>query len=196
VVERPDEATQGQSSSAEMESLKPADPDTRRLRQRLDLKGELILALLPTVTVLAVLGMVELVTQQRLLFASLASSAFLIYLDPQHGTNSVRTLVLSQMVAALTGWGTFVILGDGYISGGTAMVLTILIMIIADVVHPPAVSTAMAFALRSGDASNVALFGLAVVITATLVVMERIALWLIGRYERKLREAARGRSGR
>lgn len=29
-----------------------------------------------------------------------ALSAFLVYLDPQHGTNSVRTLVLSQMMAA------------------------------------------------------------------------------------------------
>jgi CBS-domain-containing membrane protein len=193
VVEKPEEPGQAKGASGEMESLKPADPSTRRLRQKLDLKGELILALLPTVTVLAVLGMVELVTQQRLLFASLASSAFLIYLDPQHGTNSVRTLILSQMVAALTGWGTFVVLGDGYLSGGTAMVLTILVMILADVVHPPAVSTAMAFALRSGDASNVALFGLAVVITATLVVMERVALWLIARSERKLREAARER---
>jgi CBS-domain-containing membrane protein len=123
--------------SGDMESLQPIEGANRRLRERLDLKGELVLALLPTVTVLAVLGLVELVTQQRLLFASLASSAFLIYLDPQHGTNSIRTLILAQMLAALVGWGSFVALGDGYLSGGAAMVATILLMILLDAVHPP-----------------------------------------------------------
>lgn len=47
------------------------------------IKGELRSALLPTVTVLAVLGLVETFSDQRLLFASLASSAFLIYLAQQ-----------------------------------------------------------------------------------------------------------------
>ncbi|MEC4818085.1 MAG: hypothetical protein SAK29_33165 [Scytonema sp. PMC 1069.18] len=50
------------------------------------------------------LAFVEVLSRQRLLFASLASSAFLIYLDPQHGSNTVRTLVLSQMMAASIGF--------------------------------------------------------------------------------------------
>jgi preprotein translocase subunit SecF len=50
----------------------------------------------------------------------------------------------------------------------------------------------MAFALRTGDVSNVLLFGLAVGITATLVVMEQIALWLIARNERKVERSASG----
>ena len=87
----------------ELESLKPVEGSNRSLRWRLGLKGELILALLPTLVVLSVFALVEAFTRQRLLFASLASSAFLIYLDPQHGTNSMRTLVLSQMLAALLG---------------------------------------------------------------------------------------------
>lgn len=49
------------------------------------------------------------------------------------------------------------------------MVAAILPMILADAVHPPAVSTALSFALRAGDESNVALFGVAVGITALLV---------------------------
>ncbi len=69
----------------ERSSIEPGDRTTRSLRQRLDLKGEFVLALLPTLTVLAVLGFVETVSHQRLLFTSLASSAFLIYLDPEHG---------------------------------------------------------------------------------------------------------------
>ena len=40
---------------------------------------------------------------------------------------------------------------------------------------------ARGLALRAGDASNILLFGLAVAVTAVLIVMERAALWLLGR---------------
>jgi hypothetical protein len=79
----------------ERTSLKPLKGADRTARKRLSLKGEFALALLPTLTILVVLALLEAISRQRLLFASLAASAFLIYLDPQHGTNSVRTLVLS-----------------------------------------------------------------------------------------------------
>ena len=42
---------------------------------------------------------------------------------------------------------------------------------------------AMAFALRAGDESNLVLFALAVGVTAVLVILERLALWVIGRYK-------------
>jgi CBS-domain-containing membrane protein len=166
----------------EMQSLKPVEGAARRARRRLSVRQEMILALLPTATILVVLGLVEALTRQRLLFASLASSAFLIYLDPEHGTNSVRTLILSQLLAAVAGWGTYVTLGPGYASAGSAMVATIALMIALDAVHPPAVATAMSFGLRAGDESNLVLFGLALAITATLVVVERAAVWLLARY--------------
>jgi len=163
-------------------SLKPVEVTKRSLRRRLNLQGEFILALMPTITVLGVFGLVEVFTQQHLLFASLASSAFLIYLDPQHGTNSVRTLVLSQMMAATIGLVTYLILGPSYLSGGSAMVATIVLMIVLDSVHPPAVATSLSFALRAGKENNLVLFGLAVGITAILVVIERLTLWLLTRY--------------
>ena len=166
----------------EKESLKPVEGAQRSLRKRLSLRGELMLAALPTATVLLVLLLVEVLSEQRLLFASLASSAFLIYLDPQHGMNTVRTLVVAQMGGALLGVATFLVLGPGYGGAAVAMVLTILLMILADAVHPPAVSTALSFALRAGDESNVLLFGLAVAITAVLVLLQRAALWILARY--------------
>ena len=46
----------------------------RPLRRRLTLKDEFILATFPTLVVLAVLGLAEAVSRQRVLFASLASS--------------------------------------------------------------------------------------------------------------------------
>ncbi len=153
-------------------------------RRNIGKGGELLLALLPTVTVLVVLALVEILSRQRLLFASLASSAFLIYLDPQHKTNRIRTLVLAQIGAASLGLLTYLALGAGYASAGTAMVATIVLMILFDLVHPPAVSTALSFALRAGDEKNFVIFGLAVAITAILVALQRAALWFVRRYER------------
>jgi CBS-domain-containing membrane protein len=169
----------------ERTSLKPIEGAARPLRERLDLKGELMLAALPTATVLGVLAFVEALTEQRLLFASLAASAFLIYLDPEHATNAVRTLVASHMMAAVIGMGTFLLFDAGYLSGGVAMVLVIFLMIVLDVVHPPAVATAMGFGLRAGDQSNLLLFALAVAVTAVLVLMQRAAIWWLARMRRR-----------
>ncbi len=168
----------------EKDSLKPIEGASRPGRSRLPLQGELLLALAPTLTVLIVFALVEVLSNQRLLFASLASSAFLIYLDPQHGTNSVRTLAFSQMIAAGLGFGAYLLLGPGYVSGGIAMVLTIVLMIVADVVHPPAVSTSLSFAFRAGDENNLVLFSLALSIIVLLVVLQRGLTWLIVRIQK------------
>lgn len=152
-------------------------------KRRLNLKDELVLATAPTLTVLGVLALVEVLSRQRLLFASLASSAFLIYLDPQHRTNTVRTLVIAQMMGAIIGLSTHLLLGSGYLSGGIAMVLTIVLMILLDAVHPPAVPTSLSFALRAGNENNLVLFALAVGMTAVLVVVERFALWLLSHHK-------------
>ncbi|RCJ40654.1 hypothetical protein A6770_37505 [Nostoc minutum NIES-26] len=165
----------------QLESIKPGNS---RKRQRLTLQGEFALASMPTLVILTVLALVEVLSRQRLLFASLASSAFLIYLDPQHGTNTVRTLVISQMLAATIGLLTYLALGPGYLSAGSAMILTIVLMILLDVVHPPAVATSLSFALKAGNENNLVLFGLAVGIIATLVLLERCALWLLTHYSR------------
>jgi CBS-domain-containing membrane protein len=152
-------------------------------RHRIGLKGELALALMPTAIVLLVLVLVETLSRQRLLFASLASSAFLIYLDPENAVNKVRTLVLSQVGSAALGLLAFMLLGPGYLSGGLAMVIAIVGMIAFDVMHPPAVSTALSFGLRASDESNLMLFALAVGITALLIGMQKSALWMLRRME-------------
>jgi CBS-domain-containing membrane protein len=170
--------------SEKRSSLKPLEGANRSLRRRLNLKGELLLALAPTVTVLGVLGLVEVLSQQRLLFASLSASAFLIYLDPQHGTNTIRTLVISQMLAASVGLVTHLIFGSAYLSAGSAMVIAIALMILLDAVHPPAVATSLSFAFRANNETNLVLFGLAVGITALLVAIEKLTLWLLARASR------------
>jgi CBS-domain-containing membrane protein len=168
-----------------LESLKPVEGAARPLRKRLTVRQELALAALPTATVLLVLLLVEVLVEQRLLFASLASSAFLIYLDPQHAMNTVRTLLVAQLSAAVIGLGFFLVLGPGYAGAALAMVAVILLMILVDAVHPPAVSTALSFAVRAGDESNVLMFGFAVGITALLVGLQRSAVWMLARYTRR-----------
>lgn len=154
-------------------------------RPHLGFKKEFLLAILPTVTVLFVLALVEVLSNQRLLFASLASSAFLIYLDPEHSVNQARTLVIAQIGAALLGMLTFMLLGPGYLSGGVAMVAAIAGMVALKVMHPPAVSTALSFGLKAGDESNLVLFMIAVGITAALVVLQRYATWMLRRMQRQ-----------
>jgi CBS-domain-containing membrane protein len=167
----------------ERSSLEPGPRLVRRLRQRLPLADELLLALPPTLIMLVVLGFVDALSHQRVLFASLASSAFLIYLDPQHGTNSVRTLVTAHSVAALSGFGTYLLFGPEYLAVGAAMLTTIVLIVVLDVVHPPAISTSLAFAFRAGDTSNLLLFLLSLLAVALLVLLEVSTLFLLERIQ-------------
>jgi hypothetical protein len=146
------------------------------------LKNEFALALLPTATALLVLAFVEAFSRQRLLFASLASSAFLIYLDPEHAANSARTLVLAQTSAAAIGFLAFRLFGPGYYAAGGSMIAIIVGMILFDAVHPPAVATALSFAFRAGPESNLYLFALAVGMVILLLGLERVTLWLLTRF--------------
>jgi CBS-domain-containing membrane protein len=151
------------------------------MKRRLGLRDELLLAVLPTATVLLVLGLVKALGRQHLLCATLASSAMLIYMDPKHKTNTVRTLVLAQMTAAVVGWALCWLFGSGFLAAGTSMTVTILLMILFDAVHPPAASTALAFSLRFGQTSGLVIFALAVGITATLVLLQQMVLWFLNR---------------
>lgn len=161
-------------------SLEPIRGASTPAWQRLGLRAELALALLPTATVLIVLGLMKSLAQQRLLFGSLASSAFLIYLDPGHGTNQARTLVASHLLAAVLGLATAAVLGHGY-PAAAAMGGSILLMIVLDAVHLPAVSTSLGFAFRTGGESDLTLFALALSIMVVLVALQRAATWLLAR---------------
>jgi CBS-domain-containing membrane protein len=163
------------------DSIQPSSRSVRTARRQLHWRQELVLVLLPTITVLVVLAVIHRLTDQRLLFASLASSAFLIYLDPLHGTNSTRTLLIAQLGGAATGAIAFMTIGPGYWAAAAAMIATIALMIFCDAVHPPAVATALSFAFRTGPESNLLLFALAVSLVAVLILLERASLWMLSR---------------
>lgn len=152
-------------------------------RPRLGWRRELALALLPTATVLLLLWLLKLLSNQQLLFASLASSCFLIYLDPGHPANSARTLLVSQLSAAVLGFGLHALLGPGYLGAALALVGIIGVMILTDTMHPPAVATALNFAFRAGTGEgNLALFGLAVGLVLVLLAVQRGSAYLVRRF--------------
>ena len=152
-------------------------------RPRLGWRREILLALLPTVTVLVLLWLLKLLSNQQLLFASLASSCFLIYLDPGHSANSARTLLVSQLSAAVLGFGLHALLGPGYLSAALALVSVIGVMIVTNTMHPPAVATALNFAFRAGTGEgNLALFALAVGLVLVLLAVQRGSAYLVRRF--------------
>jgi CBS-domain-containing membrane protein len=158
--------------------MKTAQPGSKQ--RRLSVRDKLLLALLPTATVLLMLGVIEAFGRHHLLCASMASSAFLIYWDPGNEMNGVHAVVVSQMTAAGVGWLMWLLLGGGYAAAACAIPLAILLMILLKAVHPPAVSTALAFAMRLDPTGSFVLFAIAVGITALLVVLQRAVSWLIG----------------
>ena len=165
-----------------MSDVKAAQPGLKQ--RRMSVRDALLLALLPIATVLPMIAVIEAFGRHHALCASLASSALLIYVDPRHAMNGVRALVLSQMTAAGVGWLMWLLLG-GFAAAAGAIPLAILLMILLQAVyppaavHPPAVSTALAFALHTDPSGGFVLFAIAVGITALLVVLQRAASWLI-----------------
>jgi CBS-domain-containing membrane protein len=99
----------------------------------------------------------------------------------EHGTNTVRTLTSSHFIAAVVGPLVVAVLGAGYVAAGVALVATIMLMIVLDVVHPPAVSTARSFAFRGEEQRTIVLFVVALAMIAVLVVLQRGVLWLFKR---------------
>ncbi|MFD2784498.1 hypothetical protein [Hymenobacter rubripertinctus] len=62
------------------------------------------------------------------------------------------------------------------------MVVTIGVMVSLNVMHPPAVGTALSFAFRAGQGEgNLLLFGLAVSLVVVLVLLQRGSGYLLAR---------------
>jgi CBS-domain-containing membrane protein len=158
--------------------------DIEQQRQRRGgLRGELLLAIPPTVVVLLAVLLLETLRNERILFASLAASAFLIYRDPVHPMNGVRVMVAAHSVAVVTGVACGTLLGPGYGAAALALIVTLLVLIVFHIVHPPAVSTALGFAYFAHPIQAVGLFVVALAMIAVLIVLQRTALWTLRRIQ-------------
>lgn len=148
----------------------------RSWRDRLTRRGEFILAAFPVATILVVVGTVEAFSRNHVLFSSLAGSAFLIYLDPEHPSNRVRTLAIAHGTAAVVGISAHAAFGPTFPALAVALVATIGVLVAVDHVHPPAAGTALAFAYRNELDGALGLFALAVAMVAVLVVVEVVVI--------------------
>lgn len=161
----------------------PRTRQSTEQRYRTWLFNEIALALPPTVVVLAAFFGTQMLTAHPILFASLASSAFLIYHEPRHRMNRLRVMITAQFLGAAIGTGAPLLFGPGYVAGAVSMVLTITLLILLHIVHPPAVSTSLGFALLGPRYGTLEAFLLAVAIVATLAVLQVIAIWTLQRIE-------------
>jgi type IV secretory pathway VirB3-like protein len=91
--------------------------------------------------------------------------------------------VPAHVLAATLGLGAELLLGRGYAAAALALVATIVALVVLDLVHPPAIATSLIFALQAGTQSDLALFGLALTIVASLIVLRRAAVWLLARLD-------------
>jgi CBS-domain-containing membrane protein len=137
----------------------------------------------PTVTVVLAFIATNFLTSHPILFASLASSAFLIYRDPQHRMNRVRVMVVAQLLGWSVGSVASLVFGSSYLAGGIAMGCSIILLVALDVLHPPAISTSLGFALIGPHTTLLATFLVALFLVATLAVLQRIAVWAVRRFK-------------
>lgn len=150
---------------------------------KLTLRARVLLAVMPVLLVMAMLFLLERFGRERILFSSLAASAFLIYLDPRHPTNSVRTLVIAQSSAAIIGYLVYVLIGTGYWAAAISMVIEVILMILCKAMHPPAVATALVFAFQETKPNALLLFLLSLLLLVFLIGLQRTSIWLIKRGE-------------
>lgn len=141
--------------------------------------GEFLLALPATLTVLGALGLVEALRHERILFASLASSAFLIYRDPTHPMNGIRVMAGAHLCGVGLGTAAALLIGPGYGAGAAAMCATIAVLVLLNVVHPPAIATALGFAFYPQQHHAAGLFLVALAMLVALVVLELAATWMV-----------------
>ncbi len=153
------------------------------MRSRDSFAQALLRATPPTITVLAMTAVVQFGAHTRVLFAPLAASAFLIYHAPHERSNHVGVIVISQLVGAACGLGVAAFGHPGYVSEAIAMLLTISALISFDLLHAPAVPTALIFADAPVAFDNVAFFAIDLAILA--------ALWFAQQAIRRHRQESR-----
>ncbi|MCU7549281.1 HPP family protein [Chitinophagaceae bacterium LB-8] len=93
--------------------------------------------------------------------------------------DTLRTLSIAQMSAAVIGYLMYLLLGPGYLTADTSMIIAIAVMIGAKAMHPPAVSSAMIFAFQYTKPNTLMLFISAVVLIVILIGLQRASHWLI-----------------
>jgi hypothetical protein len=100
--------------------------------------------------------------------------------------------MISQITAAIAGYGAYVVFGAGYSAAICAMVITVAVMVFAHAMHPPGVASSLLFAFRYTQFNIVLLFLLTMSILIVLILLQRFSVLVINRIERKRERQAEG----
>lgn len=129
------------------------------------------LAVVSTATVLSVLIVIFIVQdliRQPVLITSLASSTFLLYYQPLNEINRFGPLVFGHIIATSIGYLASLLLPVPYVSAAVSMALSIVVLVLLRMVHPPAISTSLVFSYRPHDATVIVTFLLTLAVVIAL----------------------------
>jgi CBS-domain-containing membrane protein len=157
-----------------------ARPPVRRA-YRGGLWAELLLAFVPTGFVIGIFVGISHFGRQPVLFISLATSAFRIYLDPRGLMNQARVFLPAHLIGLSLGLLSSLLFRDPYVSGAIAMGLTIFLMVLLRIMFEPAIATSLIFAFRLYGERDVILFLFGVAMLAVLILIQRATSYLVHR---------------
>lgn len=150
------------------------------MTEELNLRARLILGIFPVIIVL-VLTALEIKLRQHIIFTSLVSSIFLIYLRPNELMTDTATILVSQFTAALTGYLSYKLFGNSFWSVCVTILLVTAILILLNRLHPPAIATSVIFNYRTHSESDLFLFGLLIGIAVVLILVRWITNYLLSK---------------
>jgi len=112
-----------------------------------------------------------------ILFASFASSAFLMFIFPESKTAKMARFVKSYIIGGVMGVAGFMLLPliGTYLSVGIILFAMAIMLVWTDSVHPPAMGLALAFIIYNVGYTGIAIATVGVVM---LIIMKKFIDWV------------------
>ena len=111
------------------------------VKKRMD-KAQIIRAVGSLVGI-AFLGILWAFYDLPLLVASLGSTAVTLFALPKAPAAKPKSAILGQFLSAVCGWGTQFLLGSTWYACAIAVMLSLVVMVVFDCIHPPGGATAL-----------------------------------------------------
>lgn len=96
---------------------------------------------------IAFLGVLWMYCDLPLLIASLGSTAVTLFALPKAPAARPKSAILGQFLSAVCGWSVQYLLGTTWYACAVAVMLSLVLMVVFDCVHPPGGATALAAVL-------------------------------------------------
>jgi len=111
------------------------------VRQRFD-RPQIIRAIASLIGI-GFLGILWSFYDLPLLVASLGSTAVTLFAMPKAPAARPKAVIVGQFASAVCGWGTQYLLGSEWYACAVAVMLSLVVMVLLDCVHPPGGATAL-----------------------------------------------------